>query len=187
MPRATTIGDLRDRARRRLPRMLFDDVDGGSFAEATLRASEAAFEAVHPRQRVLRDVSTRSLAATVPGRAQALPLLLGPVGFAGPLWPRGEIPAARAAGVGTCLSAMSIRSLDEVVEVGGAEGVARAIDIIGHEMDRTLALVGLASLHGLLAAGPGALVPAVGARGAATSRPAGPTHHPTAGADASAA
>jgi L-lactate dehydrogenase (cytochrome) len=111
------IRDLREAARRRLPRFLFDYVDGGAYDERTMRGNEAAFERWRFRHRVLADMSERRLGTTVLGAEQALPLALAPTGFAGLLWPRGEIAAARAAaaaGIPYCLSTASICSIEEV-------------------------------------------------------------------------
>ncbi len=111
------IHDLREAARRRLPRFLFDYVDGAAYDEKTMRWNEAAFDRWRFRHRALNDMSERKLGASVLGAAQALPLVLAPTGFAGLLWPRGEIAAARAAeaaGVPFCLSTASICSIEEV-------------------------------------------------------------------------
>jgi len=112
-----SIRDLREAARRRLPRFLFDYVDGAAYDEKTLRWNEEAFDRWRFRHRVLRDMSERKLGTTVLGAEQALPLALAPTGFAGLLWPRGEIAAARAAeaaGIPYCLSTASICSIEEV-------------------------------------------------------------------------
>lgn len=111
------IHDLRRAARRRLPRFLFDYVDGAAYDEKTMRRNEAAFDRWRFRHRVLRDMSERRLGASVLGAEQALPLALAPTGFTGLLWPRGEIAAARAAeaaGIPYCLSTASICSIEEV-------------------------------------------------------------------------
>ena len=111
------IHDLREAARRRLPRFLFDYVDGGAYDEKTMRWNEAAFDRWRFRHRVLNDMSERKLGVSVLGAEQALPLALAPTGFAGLLWPKGEIAAARAAeaaGIPYCLSTASICSIEEV-------------------------------------------------------------------------
>src|SRR5664280_412027 len=92
-----TFADYRELARRRLPRQLFDYVDGGAFAENSMRANETELHGLKLRQRVLRDVSSRALATTVLGETLSLPLVLAPVGFAGMFAPRAEVLAARAA------------------------------------------------------------------------------------------
>ena len=111
------IHDLRRAARRRLPRFLFDYVDGAAYDEKTMRWNEEAFDRVRFRHRVLNDMSERRLGTSVLGAEQALPLVLAPTGFAGLLWPRGEIAAARAAeaaGIPFCLSTASICSIEDV-------------------------------------------------------------------------
>lgn len=115
--RAVNIEDLRLLARRRLPKSVFDYIDGGSWDEITLRANRADFEGIRFRPRVLVDVEERSLRTEIFGLALRLPILLGPVGMCGVFARRGEVQAARAAeaaGVGYCLSNMSICSIEEV-------------------------------------------------------------------------
>ena len=109
--------DYRELARRRLPRQLFDYIDGGSFGEVTLGANRAELHAIQFRQRVLRDVSHRNLATTVLGQDLSLPLILAPVGFGGMFAPRAEVLAARAAeraGIVFCESTLSICGIEEV-------------------------------------------------------------------------
>jgi L-lactate dehydrogenase (cytochrome) len=109
--------DYRELARRRLPRQLFDYIDGGAFDEDTLSANRDDLRRIRLRQRVLRDVSRRSLATTVLGEELSLPLLLAPVGFAGMFARRAEVHAARAAeraGVIFCESTLSICGIEEV-------------------------------------------------------------------------
>jgi L-lactate dehydrogenase (cytochrome) len=112
-----TIEDLRRRARRRLPRAVFDFVDGGSEDEVTLRQNRAAFGRYNFRPRVLVDVSNRDQSAVVLGERRASPLIIAPTGMAGICWPYGEIVAARAAarkGVIFTLSTHSSCSIEEV-------------------------------------------------------------------------
>src|SRR3954469_4897656 len=109
--------DYRELARRRLPRQLFDYVDGGAYDEATLRANVSDLEDVLLRQVVMRDVSVREQAVEVLGQQLALPVVLGPVGLAGMLAGRAEVQAARAAeaaGVPFTESTVSICSIEEV-------------------------------------------------------------------------
>lgn len=111
------VNDYRELARRRLPRFLFEYIDGGSYAEVTLRRNVSDLEAVALRQRVLRDVSALDLGTELFGQQLRLPLALAPVGLAGMYARRGEVQAARAAreaGVRMCLSTVSACSLDEV-------------------------------------------------------------------------
>ena len=111
------VGDYRELARRRLPRLLFDYIDGGSYAEATLGRNVADFETLALRQRVLKDVSKISLKTELFGQPLAMPVMLGPVGMAGMYARRGEVQAARAAraaGVPFCLSTVGVCDLAEV-------------------------------------------------------------------------
>jgi L-lactate dehydrogenase (cytochrome) len=115
--RIASVADFREAARRRLPRFLFDYIDGGSYAEATLRRSVADLAEVELRQRVLRDVSQLDLSTEVLGQKLAMPVALGPVGLSGLYARRGEVQAARAAqaaGLQFTLSTVSCCSLDEV-------------------------------------------------------------------------
>ena len=114
-----TPSDYRELARRRLPRQLFDYIDGGAYSEATMAANVDDLEAVQLRQRVLRDVSERRQATEVLGQPLALPVILGPVGLGGMFATRAEVAAARAAeaaGVPFVESTVSICSVEEVAE-----------------------------------------------------------------------
>jgi L-lactate dehydrogenase (cytochrome) len=95
--KAASITDYRELARRRLPRFLFDYIDGGSYAETTLGRNVSDLRDVALRQRVLRDVSNIDLSTTLFGQKQSLPVALAPVGLAGMNARRGEVQAARAA------------------------------------------------------------------------------------------
>jgi len=112
-----SIADYRELARRRLPRFLFEYIDGGSYAEVTLRRNVVDLEDVALRQRVLRDVSGLDLSTELFGRKQSLPVVLAPIGLAGMNARRGECQAVRAAetaGVPFTLSTVSACSLAEV-------------------------------------------------------------------------
>ena len=111
--------DYRELARRRLPPFLFEYIDGGSYAEVTLRRNIADLEDVALRQRVLTDVSALDLATELFGRRLKLPVALAPVGLAGMNARRGEVQAARAAeaaGIPFCLSTVSACPIDEVAK-----------------------------------------------------------------------
>ena len=115
--KAASVLDYRELARRRLPRFLFDYIDGGSYAEVTLRGNVAELEKIALRQRVLRDVSALDLTATLFGQTLAMPVVLAPIGLAGLAARRGEVQAARAAeaaGIPFCLSTVSACPLAEV-------------------------------------------------------------------------
>lgn len=109
--------DYREQARRRLPKFLFEYIDGGSYAEVTLRRNVTGLEAVELRQRVLRDISTLDLTCELFGQTLSMPVALGPIGMAGLNARRGEVQGAQAAeraGVPFCLSTVSACSLSEV-------------------------------------------------------------------------
>jgi L-lactate dehydrogenase (cytochrome) len=116
--KAAALTDYRELARRRLPHFLFEYIDGGSYAEVTLRRNVADLEAIELRQRVLRDVSNLDLSTNFFGSRVSLPVALAPIGLAGLNARRGEVQAARAAeevGIPFCLSTVSACALDEVV------------------------------------------------------------------------
>ena len=109
--------DYRELARRRLPRQLFDYVDGGAYEEATMRANVTDLERILLRQVVMRDVSTREQSVEVLSQQLAFPVILGPVGLGGMLASRAEVQAARAAeaaGVPFVESTVSVCSIEEV-------------------------------------------------------------------------
>ena len=111
------VADYRLAAKRRLPKVLFDYIDGGSYGENTLAANVADMAALTLRQRVLRDVSDLSLATEVFGQTLSMPVVLSPVGLAGMYARRGEAQAARAAqaaGVPLALSTVSVCTTAEV-------------------------------------------------------------------------
>lgn len=116
----SSANDFREAARRRVPRFLFDYADGGANAEETLRRNVSDLAGVALRQRVLKDVASIDLRTTLFGQEIALPVALGPVGISGMYARRGEVQAARAAaaaGIPTCLSTVSICSIEEVARV----------------------------------------------------------------------
>ena len=109
--------DFRAAAQRRLPRFLFDYIDGGSYEESTMHRNVSDLSDIALRQRVLRDVSRIDLSTSLFGRELAMPVVLGPVGISGMCARRGEAQAAHAAGkagLRFCLSTVSICSIEEV-------------------------------------------------------------------------
>jgi len=125
MPRAlpVTADDYRALARRRLPRFLFDYIDGGAGAEQTLAANAAAWSRVQLRQRVLVDVAGVDTSTALLGETCTLPLVLAPIGLAGMMARRGEtraVRAANAAGVPFTLSTVGLCGLDEVAAAASA-------------------------------------------------------------------
>ena len=115
--RAVNIDDLRELARRRVPRIVFNYIDGGAEGEWTLRENRRAFEAVTFRPRQAVAVPGCDLRTCVLGAELSMPLLLAPVGYLRVMHPGGEIAAARAAssaGVGMILSTVSGHRLEDV-------------------------------------------------------------------------
>jgi L-lactate dehydrogenase (cytochrome) len=115
----TCVEDLREIARRRVPRMFFEYAESGSYAEETLAANRRDLEAILLRQRILIDASKRATATTILGKSASLPLVLAPIGLCGMQRGNGEILAAKAAakaGIPFCLSTMSICSIEDVAE-----------------------------------------------------------------------
>jgi isopentenyl diphosphate isomerase/L-lactate dehydrogenase-like FMN-dependent dehydrogenase len=109
--------DLRDRARRRLPKIFFDYIDGAAFSEETAAANINDFARWQLNQRALVGVGQRDQSVIYLGVKRTLPFMLGPVGFSGLFAPHGEIQAARAAhkaGVPFCLSNFGITSLEDL-------------------------------------------------------------------------
>ena len=116
----TCIEDLRQLAEKRVPRAFFQYVDSGSYAEETFRANRADMERVKLRQRVLVDMTNRSLESTMVGEKVSMPVALAPTGLTGMQHPDGEMLAAQAAeefGVPFTLSTMSICSIEDVASV----------------------------------------------------------------------
>ncbi len=118
-----SISDYRELARRRLPPMFFEYIDGGSYAEVTLRRNVEDLEAIALRQRVMRDMTQLNMSVRTLGQTLAMPVGLAPVGMAGMYAQRGEAQAARAAaaaGVPFCLSTVGVCSVEEVAATGTA-------------------------------------------------------------------
>lgn len=117
---AINVDQLRRQARRRLPRMLFDFIEGGAEDERTLHANREAFDLVHLRPRVLVDVAARSTRTTVVGQELDLPVVLAPVGLARIAGPAGELAAARAAASAGTVSVVSTASSVSLEDVAAA-------------------------------------------------------------------
>ena len=112
-----SISDFRTAARKRLPRFLFEYIDGGSYDEVTLRRNELDLSGIALRQRVLRNVADIDLSTVLLGQHFAMPVALAPIGLAGMNARRGECQAARAAekaGLAFTLSTVSACPLAEV-------------------------------------------------------------------------
>jgi len=117
VPRVINIGDLRELARRRLPKVVFDYLDGGAEGEVTLRENCRVFEKVAFRPRHAVAVGACNLGVRVLGHELSLPAMLAPVGYSRLMHPGGEAAAARAAGVagtGYILSTISGHRLEDV-------------------------------------------------------------------------
>lgn len=117
LARAADVDDLRRIARRRLPRGVFDYIDGGAEDERTLARNSAAFADLELRPRVLRDVSSVDPATSLLGRPLPMPLVLAPTGFTRIADPAGELAVAAAAaraGLPYALSTLGTRSIEEV-------------------------------------------------------------------------
>ncbi|AWM91694.1 L-lactate dehydrogenase [Pseudomonas sp. 31-12] len=113
----SSASDYREAARRKLPRFLFDYIDGGAYAEHTLRANSADLTGISLRQRILKNVETLSLETTLFDQPLSMPVILAPVGLTGMFARRGEVQAVRAAenkGIPLCLSTVSVCSIEEV-------------------------------------------------------------------------
>lgn len=120
MPNIVEIADLKRLAKRRVPKMFFDYADSGAWTESTYRANETDFAKIKLRQRVLVDMTNRSLETTMVGEKFAMPVALAPTGLTGMQHADGEMLAAQAAeafGVPFTLSTMSICSIEDVASV----------------------------------------------------------------------
>src|ERR1044072_9982389 len=119
-PRVLNVEDLRRAAKRRLPRVVFDYIDGGAEDERTLRANCRAFEAVTFRPRCAVATPVSDLSVSVLGASLSMPLILAPVGSSRLMYPRGEEAAAGAAGVAGIAYTLSTLSGCRLEEVAAA-------------------------------------------------------------------
>jgi L-lactate dehydrogenase (cytochrome) len=116
-------GHLKSAAKRRLPRVIYDFLEGGSNDEVTLKRNRDDFEAVQLNQRVFDHVASRNMHTVLFGQRAAIPVALAPIGLSSLFYPRAEICAARAAsafGVPYCLSTLSNCSIEDVAAAVGA-------------------------------------------------------------------
>ncbi|MCB2113564.1 MAG: L-lactate dehydrogenase [Parvularculaceae bacterium] len=116
--------DYRRIAERRLPRALFDYIDGAAGAETTLADNQNDFARLRLKQRVMRDVSSIDMGAELFGGKLSMPLALAPIGMGGMMRKRAEtqaVRAAEAAGVPFCLSTVAICSLEEVAQAASKQ------------------------------------------------------------------
>ena len=117
--KAYSIEDLRRQARRRLPRAVFDFIDGGAEDEITLRDNRAAFARLRLAPKVLRDVSQIDTGTTILGAPSRLPIAVAPTGVVGFGWRGGDIAIARAAaacGIPYCLSTSATASIERIAD-----------------------------------------------------------------------
>ena len=147
LSRAVNIEDLRELARRRLPRIVFNYIDGGADGEWTLRENRRAFDAITFRPHQAVAVPACDLRTRVLGTELSMPLLLAPVGYLRVMHPDGEIAAARAAGragIGFILSTVSGHRLENVKAASSGQvwyqlyltgGRAAAENAMGRAMD----------------------------------------------------
>jgi (S)-mandelate dehydrogenase len=122
LDKALSIDDLRAIARKRVPRFVFDYVDGGAEDEVTLHSNRRSFERLRFQPRTLVDVSQRNLGTTILGAPSALPVIAGPMGLLGLSWRHGDLEMARAAtaaGVPYALSTVSMHSMEDIARVAG--------------------------------------------------------------------
>jgi isopentenyl diphosphate isomerase/L-lactate dehydrogenase-like FMN-dependent dehydrogenase len=165
MPTPVTVADVRELARKRLPRMVFDFVDGGAEDELTRAANESAFRALAFRPRVLVDVAERSQAVTVLGRRLALPVVLGPTGLVRMVGHEGELAAARAAEAVGTVSVTSSGSSVSFEDVAAGSATPQWFQLYPWGDRRTVeSLIGRARDAGFGAMVVTVDVPVVGAR-----------------------
>lgn len=124
MTSLVNVADYRELARKRLPRMVFDYMEGGAESESGLRHNQDVFAKVRFQSKRLVNISQRSITTTLFDRAMRAPLLIAPSGINGILWPRGDIVLAKAAqrfGIPFVLSTASNSSIEEVAEAAGGD------------------------------------------------------------------
>lgn len=124
MSKAFNVEGFRDEARRRLPRMVFDYLEGGADDECGLARNRTAFRQWAFQPRRLVNVATRDLSIELLGRPQPLPFLVAPTGLNGVFWPKGDVALARAAkraGIPFVLSTAANASIEELADQAGGE------------------------------------------------------------------
>ena len=124
MKKLVNVADFRASAKARLPRMVFDYLEGGAEDEIGLRHNRDAFETIKFQPRRLVDVSTRNTQVNILGKAASAPLAIAPTGLNGIFWPQGDLALARAAGkfgIPFALSTASTASIEEVAKAATGE------------------------------------------------------------------
>lgn len=125
LERCLNVADLREAARRRLPRGVFEFFDRGSEDELSLAGNREAFRAIKLRNKVLVDVSKRSTAASLFGKPLSMPLAIAPTGVAGLCWHEGEIELARAAAIAGVPFTLATPSVTSIEKIAAVEGVRK--------------------------------------------------------------
>lgn len=118
--RYVSVDEVRELAKRALPRMVFDFADGGAETEGTMRRNQAAFGDLSFVPRPMGGALTRDLSVNLFGSSMSLPVMIGPTGFAGLFWPHGEIAAARAAQAAGTAYVMSHASTVTIEDLSSA-------------------------------------------------------------------
>ena len=149
LARYLSIEDLRQAARRRLPRAIFDFIDGGAEDELTLRDNRQAFERIRLLPRVLNDVSAPRIESDLLGSAVKAPLVVAPMGSCMLAWPEADIAIARAAtahGIPYTLSTMSTTSIERMARA--VQGILWFQLYVLKDQDFNLQLIDRAQAHG---------------------------------------
>jgi L-lactate dehydrogenase (cytochrome) len=123
LKRVLNVADMRRMAQRILPRPVFEFADGGAEDEWTLRRNESAFDDIQLLPRPMRGAATRDLSIELFGKKLSLPVMIGPTGLSGLLWPDAERSSARAAakfGTAFCLSHGSVCTIEELAATNSA-------------------------------------------------------------------
>ena len=141
-----TIDAIREAARRRLPRGLFEFIDRGSEDDRALARDPAAYDRILPRPRLLRGVAGRSAECAILGRAQGAPLAIAPTGTAGLVWRHSEIALARAAAKAAIPFTVATWAMSAIETVAAEIGARAEVFIDGGV--RRGADVGRATLYG---------------------------------------
>ena len=123
LARIHNIADFRLAAQRVLPKMVFEYIEGGADSESTVRENRAALERIRLVPTALTDVAQRSTAIDLFGKPSPMPVVIGPTGFAGSFWPKGELELARAAariGIPFTMSSGASVSPEQVAKAMGS-------------------------------------------------------------------
>ncbi|MCA0921448.1 alpha-hydroxy-acid oxidizing protein [Pseudooceanicola nanhaiensis] len=118
------VAEYREAARRRLPKIVFDYLDGGAGDELALRRNTEIFDRIEFRPARLKDISKRDISTELFGKTQAAPIMVAPTGLNGSFWPDGDIALAKAAeevGVPFALSTASTTSMEDVAANAGGD------------------------------------------------------------------